>query len=122
IDQARAGFARENQMDVAAGDPKRNYKDDNHKPELIFALSDRFEALCGFRAIEQGAALFERLLELDAASGAPDPGALVTLRERLLSDGDLEGAFAWVLSGGDQVAALVERVSVLVTGGGFDTA
>src|SRR5690606_12393800 len=39
--QARDGFARESGMD--AGDPRRNYRDANHKPELIVALSDRFE-------------------------------------------------------------------------------
>jgi len=44
--QAKAGFARENRLGVAAGE--RNYKDDSHKPELIAAI-DRFEALVGFR-------------------------------------------------------------------------
>lgn len=34
-----------------AADPK-NYKDDNHKPEMAIALGD-FEALCGFRRAEK---------------------------------------------------------------------
>ncbi len=33
---------------VPADAPNRNYRDDNHKPEMIFALTP-FEALCGFR-------------------------------------------------------------------------
>lgn len=50
IEQARAGYAREEA--AAAGgnqDPAlRSYRDRNHKPELVYALSD-FEAVVGFR-------------------------------------------------------------------------
>src|SRR5207302_9452981 len=48
LQQAREGFARENAAGLAADAPERNYRDDNHKPEMIFALTP-FEALCGFR-------------------------------------------------------------------------
>ncbi len=47
--QAREGFARENDAGIPLGAPHRNYRDDNHKPEMVVALS-RFEALAGFRA------------------------------------------------------------------------
>src|SRR5690606_6590343 len=47
--QARAGWARE--AGLGADDPSRNYRDDNHKPELIVALSERFEALSGLRPV-----------------------------------------------------------------------
>ncbi|MDO9589724.1 MAG: mannose-6-phosphate isomerase, class I, partial [Microcella sp.] len=40
IAQARAGFARENAAGIALDDPTRNYKEELHKPELIYALSD----------------------------------------------------------------------------------
>lgn len=46
--QAKEGFAKENAAGVSLADPKRNYKDDSHKPEILIALSP-FEALCGFR-------------------------------------------------------------------------
>lgn len=46
--QAEAGFARENALGIALDDPKRTYKDDNHKPEMMIALSD-FWLLHGFR-------------------------------------------------------------------------
>ena len=49
-EQAKAGFARENELGIALDDPQRNFKDDNHKPECICALS-KFYALCGFRNI-----------------------------------------------------------------------
>lgn len=46
--RAGAGFAEESAARVSLSSPHRNYKDKNHKPELICALSP-FEALCGFR-------------------------------------------------------------------------
>lgn len=50
--EAAAGFARENEMGIPLDSPRRNYKDDNHKPELGVALSD-FWLLYGFRPEEQ---------------------------------------------------------------------
>ncbi|MHA4849158.1 MULTISPECIES: mannose-6-phosphate isomerase, class I [unclassified Rhodococcus (in: high G+C Gram-positive bacteria)] len=47
-EQAREGFARENELGIPLGSSIRNYKDDSHKPELVVALS-RFDALAGFR-------------------------------------------------------------------------
>lgn len=48
-EQARAGYAREDAAGVPLAAPHRNYRDDNHKPELIVALTPFF-ALCGFRS------------------------------------------------------------------------
>jgi mannose-6-phosphate isomerase len=48
LDQARAGYAREEAAKVPRGAAHRNYRDPNHKPELICALTE-FRALCGFR-------------------------------------------------------------------------
>ena len=50
--QAKEGFQRENDQDIPLDAPTRNYKDDNHKPECICALS-QFHALCGFRPISE---------------------------------------------------------------------
>ena len=60
LEQARAGFAAEEARGVALDAPDRNYKDANHKPELICAL-DEFDGLCGFRAPAQTALLLEAL-------------------------------------------------------------
>jgi mannose-6-phosphate isomerase len=46
--QARAGWERENSLGIPPGAPERNYKDPNHKPEIICAL-DSFTAMAGFR-------------------------------------------------------------------------
>lgn len=57
-DQAKAGFAQENALGIPISAANRNYKDENHKPEVIVALSD-FEALCGFKSLDQIDALLE---------------------------------------------------------------
>ncbi|PKN73043.1 MAG: mannose-6-phosphate isomerase, class I [Candidatus Cloacimonetes bacterium HGW-Cloacimonetes-3] len=49
---AKLGFAEENRRGIALDDSKRTFKDSNHKPELMCALTD-FTALCGFRAYGQ---------------------------------------------------------------------
>jgi mannose-6-phosphate isomerase len=50
--QAKAGFERENSLGIAIDARNRNYKDDQPKPEIIVALSE-FEALCGFKPIDE---------------------------------------------------------------------
>lgn len=58
LQQAKAGYAQEEQAGKAIDDPTRNYKDPNHKPELIYALTT-FKALNGFRPIDEIIANFE---------------------------------------------------------------
>jgi mannose-6-phosphate isomerase len=48
LEQARAGFAGEEAEGIARDAADRNYKDPNHKPELICALTE-LHALAGFR-------------------------------------------------------------------------
>ena len=48
LQQAREGFARENAAGIDIKAPDRNYRDANHKPECICALTD-FWAMNGFR-------------------------------------------------------------------------
>jgi mannose-6-phosphate isomerase len=47
--EAEIGFARENDRGIPFGAAERNYKDPNHKPELVYALTT-YDALNGFRA------------------------------------------------------------------------
>lgn len=61
-EQAREGFERENQAGVPLDSPMRNYKDSNHKPEIICALS-LFTGLCGFRGLDEIRDLFAAFLE-----------------------------------------------------------
>ncbi|MDV7105109.1 mannose-6-phosphate isomerase, class I [Vibrio sp. TH_r3] len=61
LEQARAGFAKENQARVPIN--QRNYRDDNHKPELMLALSD-FYLLHGFREASSVAEQLQKIKEL----------------------------------------------------------
>ncbi|MGJ5896556.1 mannose-6-phosphate isomerase, class I [Streptomyces sp. V2] len=60
LQQAKEGYGDEEARGVPVDAPHRNYKDANHKPELICALTE-FDGLCGFRAPEESAALLEGL-------------------------------------------------------------
>lgn len=62
IEQARRGHTAEEVAGIPVDAPHRNYRDRNHKPELVYALTP-FEALCGFRAPRRAA---ELLRDLDA--------------------------------------------------------
>ncbi|AYN41008.1 mannose-6-phosphate isomerase, class I [Streptomyces dangxiongensis] len=58
--QAGQGYADEERRGVPVDAPHRNYKDANHKPELICALTE-FDGLCGFRAPAEAADLLDGL-------------------------------------------------------------
>lgn len=58
--QAEEGFASENAANIPLDAPNRNYKDDNHKPELLCALTE-FWALNRFRKIPEILALVDEV-------------------------------------------------------------
>lgn len=60
VERAREGYEEEESAGVASDAPHRNFRDRNHKPELVYALT-RFEAVCGFRAPRRAAELLEGL-------------------------------------------------------------
>ena len=84
-EQARAGFAREEAAGVAPSDPRRNYRDRNHKPELLCALTD-FYALRGFRPIQEIAQILSGIPELGDLTRhfASDESSLVELYSSLM--------------------------------------
>jgi mannose-6-phosphate isomerase len=61
--EAEIEFAKENREGIPINAPHRNYKDDNHKPELMVALND-FWLLHGFKPVEQLRATLEKTAEL----------------------------------------------------------
>ncbi|MDH6235964.1 mannose-6-phosphate isomerase, class I [Cryobacterium sp. CG_9.6] len=117
-ERARAGFELENDSDVPVGAGNRNYRDPFHKPELIFALSDTFEALSGFRDLTEVRRIIGELRALDVATDNPQPGALDALESRLTGPDAVSDTVDWLLRdgrGGDsgEVKWLVERVVAL---------
>ncbi|AYL36409.1 mannose-6-phosphate isomerase, class I [Streptomyces sp. PDY-4] len=60
LTQAKEGYADEERRGVPVTAPHRNYKDANHKPELVCALTE-FDGLCGFRDPLRAAELLDGL-------------------------------------------------------------
>ena len=79
IAQAKAGFARENNLGIDRAAFNRVYRDTNSKPELLCALTD-FEMLCGFAPIEQSLALAENNGWLELARHLKLTGLANTVR------------------------------------------
>ncbi|MFZ4893254.1 mannose-6-phosphate isomerase, class I [Plantibacter sp. Mn2098] len=110
--RAAAGFADENERGIPLDAPFRNYKDALHKPELIVALRDGFQALCGFR--ELGAT--DALLSALAATAADEAGraAIESLRARVAAPGGLSDVVGWLL--GDAPADVIAAVVAAAAG------
>ncbi|WP_434993081.1 mannose-6-phosphate isomerase, class I [Arthrobacter sp. Ld5] len=108
LEQAAAGYDAEEAAGVPRDAPHRNYRDRNHKPEMIFALTP-FEALCGFRPLADAARI------IDVLAAAVEPGStahrlLDGVAAQLVSGGEagLRGAFTLLLRApGEAVDAVV---------------
>lgn len=90
--QAQAGFLGENARGVAPDSYRRVYKDPNHKPELVFALSE-FEALIGFAVRTQ---IRHRLEGLDCALASR-----LSRRLTLAAGRGLKPVVSWILDPDD---------------------
>ncbi|TAM89795.1 MAG: mannose-6-phosphate isomerase, class I [Jatrophihabitans sp.] len=97
-EQAERGWAAEDAAGIALTAPQRNYRDRNHKPELLVALTE-FDALCGFRPV----ALARQLL---AALALPELDGLAGLLE---GPAPLRMAFTYLLTAEDP-GAVVDAV------------
>ena len=86
LSQARAGFDREERDGIAIDAPDRNYRDPNHKPEVMCALTE-FWALIGFRSVDEIRANF---------AGVSDSLALRAIE--VLGDGSEQGVSSFLLT------------------------
>lgn len=99
--QAVAAYAREDALGIPRDAPERTYRDENHKPELIVAVSETFTALAGVRDL----GVTRRLLSLLDAGGE-------VLADKL-SGADaaaaVRGTIQWLLAGdsADVIAQIV---------------
>lgn len=87
--RARAGCAAEDAAGIPRGAAHRNYRDANHKPELIYALTT-FQALCGFRSPRRASQLLQGL-------AAPLAVELAEMLRRELNPRGIETAFRHLL-------------------------
>ncbi|AZS72162.1 mannose-6-phosphate isomerase, class I [Streptomyces lydicus] len=103
--QAAEGFADEERRGVPIDAGHRNYKDANHKPELIVALTP-FDGLCGFRHPDRAADLLEGL-------GVDDLKPYVDILRATPEEDALREVLTAVLSAEHHaIAGTVERTAV----------
>jgi mannose-6-phosphate isomerase len=117
IEQARAGFIEENDAGIAISSGDRTFVDDNHKPELVVAVSD-FDALMGFREVQEIISFIKLLISRGAVrlstrvlaplQSSPDAAGLSGVLKSLLGQPDDL----------DFVAETVQAASQVAFGGG----
>jgi len=90
--QAEEGFDREESKGLSIKNPTRNYRDKNHKPEIMCALSP-FTLMAGFREPEGICASLEEFSLI-----APPLKEIISPLLRALSSGSLSSFFC-ILSG-----------------------
>lgn len=121
IEQAEAGYRREEQAGIPLDAPNRSYRDRSHKPEMLVALTD-VEALLGFREPAETADLLDELavpaltaavaeLRADGAAGLE----LVVRRWLSVSAGEVSGLVRAVVAAAEhatgELAELVRRLA-----------
>ncbi len=94
--QARAGFEREEHDRVAPS--ARSFGDPFAKPEMIYALSDRLRALCGFAPIRDVRA---------ALAPATREPSIANLMDRLTGELALPHVVSWILDRSPEVDQLI---------------
>lgn len=100
-ERARRGFDAEDARGIPRDAPHRSYKDPQAKPELVVAVEDGFEALCGFAPLARTRAEVEALRAL-----ADDPAPYERWLELLDGDDGLHCSVEWLLSDDPVAAAL----------------
>jgi len=87
-EQAEEGYAREEASGIPLSAPHRSYKDTNHKPEALVAVTEFF-ALRGFRPLAEIASLPGEVPEFEPlfAEFEPTPAGLQALYRRLMTAG-----------------------------------
>ena len=114
LSQAAEGYEAEEAAGIALEDPRRNFRDTNHKPEMVLAL-EPFEAVAGFRAPRRAAEVF---------AGLESPLARRMRRTLRLNPTrfGIRQAFTDLVSaetrpGPHEVAALVEEIAARLKAG-----
>ncbi|WP_024820117.1 mannose-6-phosphate isomerase, class I [Arthrobacter sp. 31Y] len=119
LDQAREGFARENAAGIPADAAERNYRDDNHKPEMIFALTP-FKAMCGFRPPAGSKAVFEHLARVLDSAAVAVPSVITNVISDLAVRDEpaaLKAAFSRLIEGGSEVSDAINEVVAVFSAG-----
>jgi len=118
---ARAGFNRENREKIPIDAPYRNFKDENHKPEMVVAVTE-FHALAGLRAPRVILRMLDGLtgplfdLVRNAITAQPNPNGIRAAMTALLAQRE---ATSLVSELAEAVASIKERI---LTGSQYEVA
>ncbi|EGQ9313297.1 mannose-6-phosphate isomerase, class I [Vibrio vulnificus] len=112
-EEAEVGFAREEVQGIDRSAAQRNYRDANHKPELVYALTP-YQAMNGFRAFDD---ILARFTHMVGAVHMPTVQALLEVFKANNTSYGLKAFFTGLLSlqGDDKLqslAALLEYVKL----------
>lgn len=93
--QAEIGLTQQQQAGIKTTDKNCNYKDDNHKPELIYALTN-FSAMAGFRPVQQ---IAQALAKLDVELFEPWCNKLsaASKQSEVVQQQTVEALYSWLL-------------------------
>src|SRR5690606_22144862 len=108
----KAGFAAENAAGVPVDAAERNYRDANHKPEMLVALSE-VTALSGFRPLDEAEA------DLRALATASKVPALAEAADGLARRDDETARrefLEWAFSGSPEVGEALDGIAGAVLG------
>ena len=108
--RAAAGFAREEAASIPVDASYRTYRDPYPKPELICALTS-FEALCGFRPVDQTVALLRELGAADLAELVAYTGLPNTVATLYRGSGPVEATLAACVGRAEPEAQLVNTLA-----------
>ena len=131
-EQAKLGFAFEENAGIPVTAAHRNYKDDRAKPEMIVALSPTFEALVGFSDPRLVIERFSSLIDLGPSDSTKqviirwigwleaEGGIRRVFLDTLRSDDVTASFIAELVDLAEQSPSLVDLVSHLTAHHGFD--
>ncbi len=102
--QARVGFATENTKGIPLDDPRRNYRDESDKPEVLIAWSDQFLALAGIQTPQAA------VLALEQISSVVVKDSLIAPVRTALADGP-ESFGQWLFSREPSVEVLASALT-----------
>lgn len=112
-EEAEKGFARENKMGIPISAPNRNYKDDNHKPEIMVALSE-FWLLHGFLPKGQLTLTIQQTPELTSLLGEFESNGYYGLYKKVMELSNEENS--------KLLKPLIDRILPLYKAGKLDKA
>ncbi|MEJ8679038.1 mannose-6-phosphate isomerase, class I [Plesiomonas shigelloides] len=92
--EAELGFAKEEAKGIERHHPQRNYRDANHKPELVYALTP-YQAMNGFRSFAEIIAFFQQVI---AKQHIPKVSSLLAHFCANQTSSGLESFFVGILS------------------------